>query len=117
MPTIDPKKLSPSGKVRFWKGQLEAWARGDLSLDEYCRRHGLPRSAMGYWKRKLGMDNLQSSITLVQVPIQATEFRTGDEKGSDSPLHVLAGRYWIEIGADFNPTLLTKLVRTLERVR
>lgn len=121
MPSIDPKKLPPAGKVRFWKGQIERWSRDGRPLEAYCRDHGLPRGSMRYWKKRLegeivpeGQASSKTPI-LVQVPITASGHFGADE--GHAPLHVLAGRHWIEVGDDFNPVLLTKLVLTLERIR
>lgn len=35
-------------------GVLDRWGRSGLSAAEFCRRHGITRQALSYWKRVLG---------------------------------------------------------------
>jgi hypothetical protein len=38
--------------AEFWRGQLEAWHRSDLTQRDYCARHGLSEKSFYRWRGK-----------------------------------------------------------------
>ena len=57
--------------AEFWRGQLEAWHRSDLTQREYCATHGLSEKSFYRWraKEKEGLAAGQSLLTLVPVSV------------------------------------------------
>ncbi len=93
--------------AEFWRGQLEAWHRSDLTQRDYCAQHGLSEKSFYRWrgKEKAVVAAGQSSLTLVPVSVSAQP--TGDIVRLYSP-----GGWRIELPAGEAPWL-TDLLRQL----
>lgn len=93
--------------AEFWRGQLEAWHRSDLTQRDYCARHGLSEKSFYRWrgKEKAVVAAGQSSLTL--VPVSVSKTATGDIVRLHSP-----GGWRIELPAGDVPWL-TDLLRQL----
>jgi hypothetical protein len=81
-----------------------------LTQAEYCRRNELKWSTFYYWRKRL-QDNTKA-VTLVQVPVSTN---IGCPSVRELTL-ILADRYKVDIGDNFNPSTLAKLVDTLEQM-
>ena len=57
--------------AEFWRGQLEAWHRSDLTQREYCATLGLSEKSFYRWraKEKEALAAGQSLLTLVPVSV------------------------------------------------
>ena len=93
--------------AEFWRGQLEAWHRSDLTQREYCATHGLSEKSFYRWrgKEKAVVAAGQSSLTL--VPVKVCKTATGGIVRLYSP-----GGWRIELPAGDLPWL-TDLLRQL----
>ncbi len=93
--------------AEFWRGQLEAWHRSDLTQRDYCARHGLSEKSFYRWrgKEKAVVAAGQSSLTL--VPVSVSTPATGGIVRLYSP-----GGWRIELPASDVPWL-TDLLRQL----
>ena len=93
--------------AEFWRGQLEAWHRSDLTQRDYCARHGLSEKSFYRWrgKEKAVFAAGQSSLTL--VPVSVSKTATGGIVRLYSP-----GGWRIELPAGDLPWL-TDLLRQL----
>ena len=93
--------------AEFWRGQLEAWHRSDLTQREYCARHGLSEKSFYRWrgKEREALAGGQPSLTLVPVSVSAQA--TGGIVRLHSP-----GGWRIEVQAGEAPWL-TDLLRQL----
>lgn len=100
-------------KRRYWQGHIESWRQSGLSQAEYCRRQSLSIKTFGYWKRKQGktipgdlkfFPLFLSNPQHVQEPLKLQ-------------LTLQKKRFTIEIREDFSPTLLKKIILSLEEMR
>ena len=93
--------------AEFWRGQLEAWHRSDLTQRDYCARHGLSEKSFYRWrgKEKAVLAVGQSALTL--VPVSVSMATTGGIVRLHSP-----GGLRIELPAGDVPWL-TELLRQL----
>ena len=93
--------------AEFWRGQLEAWHRSDLTQRVYCAQHGLSEKSFYRWrgKEKAVVAAGQSSLTL--VPVSVSTPATGGIVRLYSP-----GGWRIELPASDVPWL-TDLLRQL----
>jgi hypothetical protein len=100
-------------EIERWRRHIESCKHSGLSQEAYCRQHGISKSTLGYWKRRFERDAAGGGIpTVVPVPMHLIS-----ESGSAESLRLHIGeRYRIDIREDFNPALLEKLLRTLERL-
>ena len=59
--------------AEFWRGQLEAWHRSDLTQRDYCATHGLSEKSFYRWraKEKESIAAVKSSLTLVPISVAA----------------------------------------------
>ncbi|MFZ4537033.1 IS66 family insertion sequence element accessory protein TnpA [Propionivibrio sp.] len=57
--------------AEFWRGQLEAWHRSDLTQRDYCATHGLSEKSFYRWraKEKESIAAAKSSLTLVPISV------------------------------------------------
>jgi len=107
-----------SEKAAYWSEHLKAWQRSGLSQGAYCRRHGLSRSSLSYWRKRLGVTNDWEAapfVSIVPVPLPASA--QADMAITSEPMLVHVGHaFRIEIRGDFATPVLEKLVRTLTRL-
>lgn len=122
-------------KQRFWGAQLRAWQESGLTQAEFCRRQGLGCNTFATWKHRFARRKLEptedlgtagcshepSPVRLVPVRIRSdVEVPTfvGDAPAdSRAPLTLVTeGGYRIEVGDDFAPATLARLLVTLGRL-
>jgi len=114
------RRRSPQ-KREFWQGHCQAWKSSGLRLKEYCQQHELSISAFGYWRRKFGQKRKPVIVPVnLPVPFQAGLQETPHSLVGPAPLSPLmvhvGGRFVVELGGDFDPVVLEKLVVSLEHI-
>ncbi len=77
-----PRLLS-AAKRTFWFGHIEAQQQCGLSINAFCRQHGLARESFRYWRRKQRAATSDSPfaqgqsepalVTIVPVPFSTLE--------------------------------------------
>ncbi len=109
-PEAKQSKVTPEDRRRQFEEHMRRWRSSGLTQAEYCRRHELKWSTFHYWRKRL--QNTATAVTLVQVPVSNNLSR---QPGQELAL-ILGDRYRVEIGDNFNPTTLARLVDTLGRL-
>jgi hypothetical protein len=104
----DQAQASKDRRCQF-EEHIRRWRSSGLTQAEYCRRNGLKCSTFHYWRRRLGTTS--QAVTLVQVPVGFNGGASGTW-GQGLTL-ILADRYKVEIGDNFNASTLARLVDTL----
>lgn len=102
-----------SRKQRHWQAHINALRQSGLSRSEYCRQHKLSYHALTYWCRKLSQPN-SSGTTLVPVTVQRNIHQNPVQDDRSSLKITLPGKIAIEVGDNFSPATLTKLLTILE---
>lgn len=111
----DSSEKSSQRKESYWRRHITECSVSGLSQAEYCRRFGIGLSTFHYWKKRLGSQcpsGKERRIIAVSFP---------EPSLPDSPppkplmVHVGSG-FRIEIGGDFCPEILEKVIATLERL-
>jgi transposase len=104
------RQIENKEKRKKWKMHIEAWEESGITQTEYCRIHGLNAGQFTYYKsqrkRKAGTN------TLVPIQINPDLFPSEPPGGSKLRLNIENG-FQIEIENDFDPSLLTALIRTV----
>jgi hypothetical protein len=114
---INPHQLrSRRAKEKFWQAHLSAQQKSGLTQVEYCRRNSLSKSTFGWWKHQL---NKRSSASCSLVPVaiikdKPASVNTGQQTSAGLTLIARSGEL-IEIGVDFHPPTLARVLQTLER--
>lgn len=110
------KKLTSEQRVEFWSEHVWQWQQSGLTKTEYCRRHGLSRSSLLYWCTKLdatySKQDKQSDPDNSIVPVTLQTIKSQAHPSQSLCLQVSG--YQVDIPGDFQPEVLTKLIRTLE---
>ena len=101
-------------KRTFWPEHITSWEKTEMSQAEYCRRYGLSSKSFTYWKKRQGQTKV-NPVSFVPVPL-APAIDVGNKIGSASLCIVLDERYRVEVGDDFSPLTLQRLVHVLERM-
>lgn len=112
---VDPQDtdqcvVPPEDRRRQFEGHIRRWRSSGLTQAEYCRRNDLKCSAFHYWRRRLATS--AAAVTLVQVPVGLNRNGSGYQPCQELTL-ILGNRYKVEIGDNFNPSTLARLVDTL----
>jgi hypothetical protein len=99
---------------RYWQAHISAQRKSGLSRAAYCKEHNLSYHAATYWNRKLSLPE-QEQTNLVPV-----KFSSNIALNPGQPVHsglkvILPNKIAIEVGDDFSPATLTKLLTALER--
>jgi len=102
-----------SQNQRHWQAHVNALKQSGLSRAEYCRQYSLSYHALTYWSRRLSSQNSNRS-TLVPVPLLPSIRQDSVQTGSAALKIVLPGKMSVEVGDNFSPATLTRLLATLE---
>ena len=100
-------------KEQYWRKHVASWRESDLSQVEYCRLNELPIKNFGYWKRK------ESKAVATHprfFPLVAAGSGRIAEPVPALQLNLKGKRFNIEIGEDFSPMALKRLIATLEQL-
>lgn len=98
-------------KAQYWCKHIESWRESSLSQVDYCRINDLPIKNFGYWKKRSSQGKPEKQIF---YPLIASEMKQINPLSS--PLILPVKRFRIEIGEDFSPSALKKLIVTLEQL-
>ena len=105
-------KSSLESKRDYWQHHIKTWKRSGLSQKQYCRSRSLAYSTFCYWKRRL---NNQEPVTPKFYPL-AVPASSPDPTEAGLMLLVGPKQIQIHIKKDFSPTVLKKLIATLEQL-
>ena len=100
-------------KEQYWRKHVAFWRESNLSQVEYCRLNDLPIKNFGYWKRK---ESETVSAHPRFFPLVAAGPGPMAIRASALQLNIQEKRFSIEIGEDFSPMLLKRLIATLEQL-
>jgi hypothetical protein len=100
-------------KKRYWQKHVSSWRESNLSQVEYCRLNDLSIKNFGYWKRK-ERNAVPSQPRF--FPLVAASSGPIDARASALQLNIQEKRFSIEIGEDFSPMTLRKLIAILEQL-
>lgn len=105
-------KSGQESKRDYWQQQIKTWKRSGLSQKQYCRSRSLALSTFCYWKKRL---NNKKPATPKFYPLTIPASQPGP---TDTGLTLLVGpkQIQIQIQKDFSPTVLKKLIATLEQL-
>ncbi len=97
-------------RAACWLAHVEQWRQSGMSKAAYCAAHGLNFSSFRYWLRK-------SRSAPVHVPVSPPAivhlpFTLAPKAPSIGLL--VGNRYALDIPADFDETMLTRLLSVLE---
>jgi hypothetical protein len=104
-----PTDATPEDRRRQFEEHMRRWRSSGLTQAEYCRRNELKWSTFNYWRKRLATST--AAVTLVQVPVGLNS--DGSVSSGQGLTLLLEGRYRVEIGDNFNPSTLARLVDTL----
>ena len=112
---MNPKVNQPkrSRNQRHWQAHVTQQVMSGLNRAEYCRQHNLSYHALTYWCGKLSKPMCPPERSLVPVTIRST-IQPIAEQPSVSLKILLPGQATIEIGDDFLPATLNKLLDTFK---
>ena len=102
-------------KESFWRSHVVEWSGIGLSQAEYCRRSGIALSTFHLWKGRLKPQVPSvEELSIIAIPFPNPSIPVVPAARS-LILHVGSG-FRVEIGGDFCPSILEKLITTLERL-
>ena len=98
---------------RHWQAHVNAQQKSGLSRSGYCRQHNISYHALTYWHRKFSRPNHNATSL---VPVTMKHFMGPNPVQPDRAALkvILPGRLSIEVGDNFSPTTLSRLLATLE---
>lgn len=100
-------------KKQHWQKHVVSWRESNLSQVEYCRLNDLPIKNFGYWKRR---ESKAVSTHPRFFPLVAAGPASVAVRASALQLNIQEKRFNIEIGEDFSPVTLRRLIATLEQL-
>ena len=111
----DSSEKSMRDKSFIWREHVDGWSGSGLSQAEYCLRHGISLSSFHYWKRRFDRrPPTAEDRRIVPIPFPGSS-RSLPSAATPLIVHVGSG-FRIEIGGDFCPGILEKLIVALERL-
>ena len=103
---------SNARNLRHWQAHVKAQKKSGLNRAEYCRQHKLSYHALTYWYNK-SSGAVSKKSTIVPVPYRSIAKLPLLPESSALKL-ILPGNISIEVGDNFSPTTLTRLLASLE---
>lgn len=108
------KRQSSPEKTAYWRDHVEAWRESGLSQAEYGRRAGISTKCLCYWKRRFeresGVESVSPTIVSVSLP------SSPEPQVPPRPIIIhTRGGARLEVGGDFHPEILEKILQVLER--
>jgi hypothetical protein len=98
---------------RHWQAHISAQRESGLSRAAYCKEHNLSYHAATYWNRKLSLP-AQEQTNLVPVRFSSNIAINPGQAARSGLKVVLPNKIVIEVGDDFSPVTLKKLLTALE---
>jgi hypothetical protein len=95
---------------RYWQEHVERWHSSGMTQKDYCRKNRLKWSAFYYWRKRL--QELSAPVSLVQVSLAAGR-ASKDVHGFHGLVLLIGTHYRVQIGDEFSPATLARLVHTL----
>ena len=102
-----------SANKHYWQKHVASWRESKLSQVAYCRLNDLHTKNFGYWKRK---ESKAEEVPLRFFPLVTADHRSIARCASALKLNIQEKRFNIEIGEDFSPIVLSRLIATLEQL-
>ncbi len=97
-------------KRSYWKQHIEIWRSSGMTQTAYCIQHELKVHQFVYWKKRF----VQTDTGITFVPLKISRSMPSPAHKCSSPLRLIVDRdLQIEIGPDFDPHLLRRLITTL----
>jgi hypothetical protein len=102
--------------AQFWTHHVEQYRHGELTLREYCERHGLKLSTFGRWRRRVCRND--SGATTHHAPVNIVRVDLGAAPSAPpGTLEVVLGNgRCIRVAGEFDELTLTRLITTVEQV-
>jgi len=102
---------------RRWQRTLSEYWASDLTVAEYCRRHGLRTKTALRWVRRLRPET-KNSEPLEIVPVKLTSQvelpRLSPRVARDSGIRLELGTLNVRLSADFDAEALRRVLSVLE---
>lgn len=98
---------------RHWQAHIFAQRKSGLSRAAYCKEHNLSYHAATYWSRKLSQVE-QKQTNLVPVRFSSDIALNTYQTARSGLKVILPNKIVIEVGDDFSPATLKKLLTALE---
>jgi hypothetical protein len=97
-------------RQRYWQEHIERWRSSGMTQKDYCRQNGLKWSTFQYWKQRLRQKS--SAVSLVQVSLGPVG-NSKDVQDWPGLVLLIGDRYKVQVGDEFKPATLARLVQTL----
>ena len=97
-------------RQRYWQDHIGRWRSSGMTQKDYCQKNGLKWSTFHYWRKRL--QELSAPVSLIQLALGPGQ---GSQVVQDWPglVLVIGNRYKVQVGDEFNPATLARLVQTL----
>ena len=96
-------------KVKYWRKHILEWEQSSLSQAKYCRENRLSESSFSGWRRKLGIEPVES------ITPPAPQFIELTTSSALTPvLKLERGEFTIHVPANFQANDLRRLLEVLE---
>lgn len=107
-----PNKKRLSNNRRHWQMHVKACRESGLTRAEYCRQHNISCRALAYWHKKLSSPTVKESVL---VPVSLGQGKSGNcISPGQADLKIIMPGMKIEIGENFSPSSLLRLLDVLE---
>ena len=98
---------------RHWQAHVTQQVKSGLNRAEYCRQHSLSYHTMTYWSRKLSKSVYSPVKSLVPIILRSNSQQMTEQQPASLKI-LLPGQATIEIGDDFLPATLNRLLDTFK---
>ena len=97
-------------RAACWFSHVARWRQSDMGKTEYCKAHGLSLSSFRYWLRKSHSET--AGLCALPPAIFPLPFTLAPKPPSIGLM--VGNRYALDVPADFEEAMLTRLLSILE---
>ncbi|TCO68512.1 IS66 family insertion sequence element accessory protein TnpA [Marinisporobacter balticus] len=109
-----------SALAEEWAKRIEDCRKSGMSINAWCKQHGLKDSTYHYWVKRLKIfhnPNTVESQQFAEVVLEPVNNRKSFvAPATDYRLSLNCGDYSIGIADNFNPCTLTELLNVLQKL-
>ncbi len=107
--------------AKFWTHHVEQYRHGEVTLREYCERHGLKLSTFGRWRRRVSQNDVclsDAGAATRHAPVNILRVDLAAAPGATpGTLEVVLGNgRCIRVAGEFDGPTLARLITTVEQV-
>lgn len=120
---VNTNEIAQEYRLSHWAGVIQGRTDNGMSIREYCIHVGISENTYYYWQRRVRQAACELLLPAVQAEVAKPSAPAGwalaqpvaapSKPSQDNPIVIEVGPYQVQVTADTDPELLSKVCRML----